>query len=232
MEQKIDTLSIPVDAVVFDCDGTLSSIEGIDELARLNGVEGPVARLTAQAMGQSGINPELFHERLSLVSPTATQVDALGQTYLQHQTPGVASVLQALKFLHKKIYIVSAGLAPAVVGFGRLLEVEPADIFAVEIYFDAAGRYRDFDRHSPLIYSDGKRTIVQQLQKHHPRLVYVGDGLNDYAVHDLVTRFVGYGGAFYRENIAKHCQYYISTPSLEPLLPLCLTDEEISLIIS
>ena len=31
-------LDHPINAIVFDCDGTLSIIEGIDELARNNGV--------------------------------------------------------------------------------------------------------------------------------------------------------------------------------------------------
>ena len=36
------------DVVFFDCDSTLSTIEGVDELARRRGVD--VARLTADAM--------------------------------------------------------------------------------------------------------------------------------------------------------------------------------------
>jgi hypothetical protein len=42
-----------------------------------------------------------------------------------------------------------------------------------------------------------------------------------------VTRFIGYGGAFFRENIAQACQYYIVASSMAPLIPLCLTAEEI-----
>lgn len=54
----------------------------------------------------------------------------------------------------------------------------------------------------------------------------VGDGLNDYVTYDLVTRFVGYGGIFYRENMAKNCEYYIRTASLSALLPLAITQFE------
>ena len=56
--------------------------------------------------------------------------------------------------------------------------------------------------------------------------MHVGDGLNDYITHDVVTRYVGYGGVFYRENLANLCQYYINTLSLSPLLPLSLTEHE------
>lgn len=227
MPSQYDELSVPIDAVIFDCDGTLTHIEGIDELARMNGVGRQVTELTAEAMGGSGLTPALFQKRLNLVVPGASQVTALGDIYFQHRTPDLLPVIQTLQELGKAVYIVSAGLSPAVIGFGRLLSIDPAHIFAVDIYFDDAGNYRDFDHHSPLIHADGKRSIVQQLSQRHPRTVYVGDGLNDYAVYDLVTRFVGYGGAFYRESIAQRCQYYLKAPSMAPLLPLCLTSEEI-----
>lgn len=100
-------------------------------------------------------------------------------------------------------------------------------IYAVDIQFDADGHYLTFDQHSTLTQSHGKRGIIEQLKIQHPRLMLVGDGLNDYAAHDLVDCFVGYGGAFYRQNIAEHCQYYIKSPTLAPVLSLALTSEEV-----
>lgn len=220
-------LTTPIEAIVFDCDGTLSHIEGIDELANANGVGEQVIQLTAQAMGQAGMNPELYEQRLNLVLPTAQQVTALAQAYFQHQTPGLLPVLQILQKLGKHIYIVSAGISAAVIGFGELLAVNKANIFAVDIFFDNTGHYQDFDRHSPLIYSAGKRVIVQQLLQKHAHIAFVGDGSNDLVVADLVTRFIGYGGAYYREHIKQRCSYYITEPSMSSLLSFCLTPAEI-----
>jgi phosphoserine phosphatase len=227
-------LSQPLEAIIFDCDGTLSSIEGIDELARMNGAGEQVERLTAQAMGGSGLNPDLFRRRLEIVKPTLSQVDDLAARYFHHKTPDILSVLDTFRLLKKPIYIVSAGLFPAVQTFGEMLSIPPAQIFAVNVYFDEAGNYYDFDPSSPLVYGDGKKTIVKELCHRHSRLAYIGDGMNDLAVHDLVTVFIGYGGAFYREAIAKQCQYYISTPSMSPILPICLTADELksTLVIS
>ncbi len=219
--------TLPIEAIVFDCDGTLSYIEGIDELAKANKVAEPVVELTAAAMGQSGLNPELYNHRLNLVKPNLDQMTSLGNLYFQHRVMDILPVIQILKTLRKSIYIISAGLYPAVQHFGALLGIEAENIFAVNIHFDAKGHYLDFDRNSPLIYSDGKRTIIQKLKLIHNQIIHIGDGLNDYVVHDLVTRFIGYGGAFYRENIAQRCHYYISIPSMAPLLPLCLTAEEL-----
>jgi phosphoserine phosphatase len=222
-----ENLSPPLDAIVFDCDGTLTSLEGIDELARMNGVGEQVERLTAEAMGGSGMNPELFRRRLEIVKPSFAQVDDLAYHYFHYKTPDIFSVLNAFRLLKKPVYIVSAGLYPAVQAFGEMLSIPASQIFAVNIYFDEAGNYFDFDSDSPLVYADGKRSIVKDLCHRHPRLAYIGDGMNDLAVYDLVSRFIGYGGAFYRENIAKRCQYYISTPSMSPLLPLSLTPDEL-----
>jgi phosphoserine phosphatase len=222
----IESPLLPIDAIIFDCDGTLSHIEGIDQLALENGVGDAVRQLTADAMGHSGMNPELFEKRLNLVSPSEAQVRALSHQYLQHIAPDLIPVLQIFKNLGKTLYIVSSGLYPAVSEFGKHLAIDASHIFAVEIYFKEDGHYLDFDHRSPLVYADGKRKIVQQLKQKHSQLIYVGDGLNDFAVFDLVTRFVGYGGAFYRENIATACDYYIYLPSMTPLLPLALTADE------
>ncbi len=226
MTKKHWQLQSPISAVIFDCDGTLSTLEGIDELARLNKVSEPVELLTAEAMTSTGINPGLYEKRLELVVPSAKQVEELGKQYFAHQVPDVTAVIRLLKRLNKSVYLVSAGLYPAVKIFGELLNIPSSNIFAVDIQFDTQGNYIDFERTSPLVNRNGKREIVTQLKTHHDHVLYVGDGMNDLVVYDLVTRFVGYGGVFYRENIAAQCQYYIKQLSMAALLPLSLTQRE------
>ncbi len=62
------------------------------------------------------------------------------------------------------------------------------------------------------------------------KIVYVGDGLNDLAVCDVVARFVGYGGFFYRANVAAKSDFYLTSPSMAALLPLVLTEAEYCLL--
>lgn len=223
-------LQFPIDAVVFDCDGTLSMLEGIDELAKNNGVTEAVAKLTQEAMAQSGLNPNLYKKRLDLVKPKYSQVEALGQDYFKHQVPDAKAVIEIFHRLNKSVYMVSAGLYPAVKAFGKQLAIPQENIFAVDIHFDANGQFCDYETTSPLIHNDGKRKIVNELKNKHATVVHIGDGLNDYCTYDLVTRFIGYGGVYYRENIASKCQYYIETLSLAPLLPLLLTSQEYELL--
>lgn len=219
-------LSTPIDAVVFDCDGTLSKLEGIDELAKNNQVGDIVASMTAQAMAYTGMSPELYARRLDLVKPHFDQLIELGKQYYQQKIPEVSEVITILRRLHKTVYIVSAGLLPSVAYFSDQLNIPLANVYAVNATFDAQGNYLHFDETSPLVYSKGKRVIINQLKKQHQTILHIGDGLNDFEVYDLVTRFIGFGGVYYRENIAAQCQYYIKAMSMAPLLPLALTQNE------
>lgn len=219
-------LPTPVSAIVFDCDGTLSSLEGINELARYNGVDAEITALTEMAMSQTGINPELYQKRLNLVVPHQTQLYTLGQQYFLHCVPDVPAIISLFNRLNKSVYIVSAGLNPAVTIFGELLQIPFSNIFAVNLHFDQYGNYVDYERESPLTTHLGKRMIINTLKAQHRHIIHVGDGLNDYIAHDVVQRFIGYGGIYYRETLAALCQYYIQSASLAPLLPLTLTKDE------
>jgi phosphoserine phosphatase len=223
-------LEAPIPAVVFDCDGTLSTLEGIDELAKKNGVGDAVQALTAVAMGQTGINANLYEHRLNLVKPTQEQILAQGQEYFDNVVTDVDKVIAIFQRLKKSVYIISAGLYPAVMTFGELLGIPRANIFAVPVQFNDDGSYRDYERASPLVNRDGKRQVLQTLKTTHPQVAYVGDGMNDLAVYDMAERFVGYGGVFHYEKLASACKFYIKTRSMASLLPLVLTEAEVQLL--
>lgn len=223
MHQLTWQLLHPINTIIFDCDGTLSAIEGIDELAHNNGASKVVKELTEAAMSQLGMNLELYEKRLELVQPTELDVLDLGQVYFTHRVPDVEQVIAIFNHLKKNIYIVSAGLFPSVAIFAEKLQIPRDHIYAVNIEFDKHGNYCNFDRTSPLVTSNGKRIILSQLKAMHQEIVFIGDGMNDLVASDLATRFIGYGGIYYRGNIADKCQFYINTPSLASLLPLTIT---------
>jgi phosphoserine phosphatase len=230
MPYNIQPLDFPASAIIFDCDGTLSKIEGIDELAKANNVTHIVQKLTEKAMGKSGMTIELYNERLALVQPTYQQIVQLGNDYITHRVQDIDKVIQILKHLNKTIYIVSAGLHPSVNIFGNFFNIPSENIYAVDIHFDSLGKYVDFDRSSPLVHRNGKQIIVEQIKQKHTNTVYVGDGLNDLEVRDVVTRFIGYGGVFYRENIKSACEFYVDDSSMGAILPLIMTLDEVDLL--
>ena len=219
-------LPTPLDAIIFDCDGTLSQIEGINYLAAKNGVESKVRLLTEKAMSETGITADIYKKRLDLVRPTASQVATVGAAYYAHLSPEADQVITILQQLNKTIYVVSAGIQSAVEDFVKRLQISSAQVFGVDIYFDEQGNYRDYDPHSPMSGHLGKRQVVEKLRLKHRRLAFLGDGMNDIEAASAVDRFIGYGGAYFRKNIANLCDFYIECKSLSPVLPLCLTATE------
>lgn len=219
-------LTRPLDAIVLDCDSTLSHIEGIDELAKHRGVEKEVAAITNKCMSTAGLNVEIYAERLNLVKPTLTQVQALAAEYIAHLAPHALPVIKTLQRLGKTVYVISGGITQAIIPICAQLGITSEYVYAVDLKFDAQGNYAGFDTTSPLVTSTGKPTIIEKIKLQHPSIAMVGDGLTDYYTIDLVTRFIGYGGATIRKHLKEKSPFYILAPTLLPLLPLCLTTKE------
>ena len=73
LEGELPDREPPYDAVVFDCDSTLSELEGIDELA--GGRSAEVSELTARAMAGELPMEAVYGRRLELLRPTRTELE-------------------------------------------------------------------------------------------------------------------------------------------------------------
>ncbi len=67
MNNKDWQLQESLQAIIFDFDSTLVTLEGVDELARFNGFYETVHQLTGKAMGQTGLNKDLYDKRLRFI---------------------------------------------------------------------------------------------------------------------------------------------------------------------
>jgi len=221
-------LDSPLDAIIFDCDGTLSQIEGINYLAELSGVAEQVKALTEQAMAHTGVTQALYFQRISRVRPSRAQALTLAEAYFSRVSPDLIYVIAALQKLGKVLFVVSAGINPSVKGFAQALGIPENRVYAVDVQFDEDGQYASYDQQSPLTTTSGKSLIIERLKAQFPNVMLVGDGMNDVEASQSVSRFVGYGGAYYREKIAKLSPFYIKCASMLPVLALALTKEEAS----
>ena len=229
----------PFELIIFDCDSTLSTIEGIDELARWQGRSDEVAELTTRAMNGDVPLEAVYGERLELLKPTREQLRRLGQLYRQHLLPGADEVIAALQAAGRKVFIVSGGLAEAVVDFGTGLGVPAENIYAVGMAYDElSGRWWESWKHprgrnpderylahdgGPLTVGRGKADIIQALRaRHRGRAMLVGDGISDLEAGVAVDLFVGFGGVVARERVAAAAEVFITAPDLAPVLPLAL----------
>lgn len=223
------------DLIFFDCDSTLSTIEGIDELAKLKGKEWRVGLLTQKAMDGDLDLRDVYGKRLAAIKPTRGQLKAIEERYWETIVPDAQAVINALRFLGKQIFIISGGLAEPVRGFGKRLGVPPENIRAVELeYNELSGdwwryhdpqtqnrqQYLDYNQ-GPLTVTSGKPEIIKELAgARHGRRLMIGDGSSDLATRDVVDLFVGFGGVVAREKVRRDSDVFVASESLAPVLPL------------
>ncbi len=221
--------------VIFDCDSTLSTVEGIDVLARNLGFEDEVAALTQAAMeGEVELN-SVYAERLRMLKPTKRAVAELRSAYKRNVVPHAAEVVATLLELGIEVYVVSGGLADPVGDFAVSLGIDPKNVRAVEARHDAlsgewwkAGHWPVDEEYSgfedgALTRSDGKAEIIADLLAgRHGASLLVGDGASDMEAAAGVDLFVGFGGVVHRPTVAASAPIYITATTLSPVLPLAI----------
>jgi phosphoserine phosphatase len=214
------------DAVCFDCDSTLTRIEGINELARRAGREAKVASLTEGAMNGVITLEAVYAKRLDIVRPDKAALAWLAERYVEEMVSGAVETITTLRRHGKAVYVVTSGLLQAVAEFASALGLAPAQVHAVQVHLDAAGAYQGFDSSSPLCRSDGKATICRSMAAMHGNVAMVGDGVTDLAAREGGAYVVGYGGVTRRHIMLREADCYIASPSLTATLPALLTEEE------
>jgi len=218
----------PFAAVWFDCDSTLSAIEGVDELLQFLAPElrAELAALTTQAMDGTLPLATVYVMRLARIAPTRNQVAAIGELYVRRLVPHAREVVQALLHLGKQVGICSGGLLQPVQHLAASLGVPPANVHAVPVLFDAGGRYVDFDRTSPLWQNGGKVRVLRALPASHRPVAFVGDGVTDLETQGTADLFVGFGGVVARPVVRERAAAFVGAPTLAPVLRHVLTAAE------
>lgn len=222
----------PYTAIVFDCDSTLSAVEGIDVLAEQLGLERRIAALTDAAMNGDQNLADVYGERLALLNPTREQVMALKHAYKAAVVPHARAVIAALHYSGLETWIVSGGLLEPVREFGIWLGVDPSHVRAVGMDFDPlAGSWwiDEESEHRYLTYrtghlteTTGKGEVIDSSVTSGGRRLMLGDGMSDAAVGDSVDLFVAYAGVVDRPSVTKSAPVVIRSTTLAPLLLLAL----------
>lgn len=207
------------EVVCFDCDSTLSRVEGIDELARRNGLFEEVAALTDAAMNGELALEQVYGHRLDLIKPDRAAMDWLADLYIAEMVDGVVETIKTLQANGKQIHIISGGLRQAILPLAAMLGIEEERVHAVDVQFDDQGRYQDFARHSPLAVSGGKARICRRLRMHHASLVMIGDGKTDLEAKLAGAYMIGFGGVVARPLVREQADVFIADASLTAILP-------------
>lgn len=188
--------------VVFDVDSTLAAIEGIDWLAALRGPE--VARtcadLTARAMAGEMPLEAVYVQRLRAIAPTASELTALADAYLEAVQPGAVKLIEALEGAGCEVHMVSGGLRIALWPLAHELGIEAGRLHAVSLVADESGRYVALEGVQPLATQQGKALVLAALPLPRPS-VMVGDGSTDAAARGVTDGFIAYTGVARRPSV-------------------------------
>lgn len=241
----MDTTALPnhfrgYDLVIFDCDSTLAALEGIDELARATGRYREIKTLTDSAMNGDVRLEEVYERRLDMLQPTREDIAALADQYRENVVTDARDLVGALHAAGREVFIVSGGLADAVVPFGAWLGIAEDHIRAVGIQYEHTSGPPEIDPEdqrgglryesitpSPLTRSEGKPLVVREiLRDRTERSMLVGDGVSDLVAAPEVDLFVAFTGVVEREAVMSHADVLITGDSLAPVLGLALSATE------
>ncbi len=206
------------DLVFFDCDSTLSTIEGIDELAVRAGVN--VKALTDAAMAGELPLADVYRKRLELINPTSADFAWLAQRYAETALPDTTEVISQLQNMGVSCHIISGGLFPGVAPFAESLGIAAEHVHAVP--FDPADPEATFQH--PLSRNGGKPEIVEAVGETlgipQARRLLIGDGVSDLEAKSSVGLFVGFGGVVTRQQVLEKADVFLKKPHLKGLIPI------------
>ncbi len=223
----------PYKHVFFDCDSTLTTVEGIDVLAETAGKKWRVEVLTNAAMDGLLDLEDVYAKRLQAVKPTREQIRQIRRVYKRTIVEDAKEVIATLHDLGHHVYIISGGLAEPVEEFGVFLGVPRSRIRAVNVDYNhlsgkwwewsqdpVSQKYLDFEE-GALTVSDGKAQIVKELLgDQNGRSLLIGDGSSDLLAGKAVNLFVGFGGVITRQRVLDNAPAFLHTPSISPILAL------------
>ncbi len=210
----------PPKLIIFDCDSTLSAIEGIDELARLRGPEvfAAVEAQTRDAMEGKISVESVFGRRLAVIRPRRADVVAIGRKYIEEVEPAALATITRLKADGWTPLILSGGFRPIIAPLAAYLGI--SRIEAVDLYFDAAGEYTGYDENFPTTRSGGKPAVITALRRELSpvRTVMVGDGVSDLEAKPVVDQFVGFGRYTVRAKVKAEAHAFVHSLAELPAL--------------
>lgn len=212
-ELQIQPATRPRGKLMFiDCDSTLSTIEGIDELARARGPEvfAQVVALTNAAMNGEIAISEVFPRRMEMIRPDRALCDVIGALYVETMVLGAMEMIREVKAAGWLPVILSGGFAPLIQPLAEHLGI--AHVEAVPLYFQEDGSYQGYGENYPTTRNLGKNEVIREwkralLPEH---VVMMGDGVSDLETQPDVDAFIGFGGVVVRPRVRSGSDHWLA----------------------
>lgn len=205
--------------ICFDCDSTLSKIEGIDELGRQSGLYDELVALTNSAMNGDLALEDVYGKRLALIKPDEVQMEWLADLYIAEMVDDVEELFSTLQSQGKQVHIISGGIRQAILPLAKKLGLSGEHVHAVDVFFNSDGSYKNFDQESPLARTGGKAVVCRQIQKSDSSMAMIGDGKTDLEAKLAGAKVIGFGGVMQREIVVEQADVFVNKTSLMAVLP-------------
>lgn len=196
----------------LDCDSTLSSIEGIDELARLSdpAIFEEVVNLTNAAMNGDVPLDQVFKKRMEIIRPSLAMVRSVSECYMDHIVPGAEKLIQHARAHGWIPVILSGGFEPIIRPLAAHLGIEHVE--AVPLHFDEHGIYQGYGEDYPTTRNLGKNEIIRQWKAAMlpEKVIMMGDGTSDLETKPDVDFMIGFGGVVSREKVKQGADIWIT----------------------
>ena len=196
----------------IDCDSTLSTIEGIDELAHARGDEvfAKVVALTHAAMNGEVPITEVFPRRMEMIRPDREVCETVKDLYMNTMVPGVVEFIREIKQAGWLPIILSGGFAPLIKPLATQLGISHVE--AVPLYLNEDGTYRGYGEDYPTTRNLGKNEVIREWKNAMlpERVVMMGDGISDMETKPDVDVFIGFGGVVARPKVMEGCDYWFT----------------------
>ena len=111
----------PFPVTLFDCDSTLSAVEGIEALPADPERQAEVAALTEAAMDGDTPLEDVYGRRLSLLGPNRHDVHRVKSRYKAAAVPDAQETMAVLRDAGTETWIISGGLLEPVAEFATWL---------------------------------------------------------------------------------------------------------------
>ncbi len=204
--------------MIFDVDSTLVTIEGLDFLAMLKNKQAELAPLTSLAMNGQLSMREAMEIKMNTIRPSYSDLEKMGQAYLNHIVPGAQDTIHQLQATGHKVWILTGNFRPAVGMLADYLGIPPRQVITNEIEFDKHGEYVGINLNHPLSNNHGKAKIIQEYGEQLQHAIMIGDGATDLDAKPVVEKFIGFGGVVFRPAIAEGADVYITKLDLREVL--------------
>lgn len=213
----------------LDCDSTLSSIEGIDELARLSNpaIFAEVEKLTSAAMNGEVPLGEVFARRMEIIRPDRDMAEKIGRRYLDTVVPGVSEFIAGAQSMGWLPVILSGGFAPLIEPLASHLGIRHVE--AVPLAFNELGEYSGYGKNYPTTRNHGKNEIIREWKNAllPQQVIMIGDGISDLETRCDVDVMVGFGGVVSRDKVKQGADVWL-TDFYDPGILTSILPNEIS----